>query len=107
MIQRLIPVLLACLVFVGICKAGNIGIDTIKKESAPARERISIDDGWQFMHYTGEPDKLIYDERPLVTNRNDNVVADTRASESNVAAASSNALKNWILPSGNDFIKDP
>lgn len=71
------------------------------------RERISINDGWRFMRYTGEPDTLIYDARPRVMDHNDNKVADTRASEAAVAASSSQALKNWILPSANPFIKDP
>src|SRR5258708_6347108 len=71
------------------------------------RERISIDEGWRFMRYTTEPDSLIYDRRPEVTNRNDNVVADTRANESAAILSSERGLKKWILPSGNDFIKDP
>ncbi|HWB94451.1 MAG TPA: beta-galactosidase GalB [Puia sp.] len=70
------------------------------------RQRISIDSGWRFMRYSGEPDSLIYDERPVVLDRTDNKVADTRASESAVGAVSARALKNWILPTANDFIKD-
>ncbi|WP_315823545.1 hypothetical protein [Paraflavitalea speifideaquila] len=73
----------------------------------PLRERINLDKGWRFMRYTGEADKLVYDERPIVSNRNDNIVADTRANESGVAAASDHVLKKWILPTANDFIKDP
>ncbi|HVU58667.1 MAG TPA: beta-galactosidase GalB [Puia sp.] len=73
----------------------------------PHRERLSIDEGWRFMRYAGEPDSLIYDARPVVTDRNDNKVADTRASEAAVALASTHALKPWILPSANPFIKDP
>src|SRR5829696_9182955 len=71
------------------------------------RERISINDGWRFMRYTKEPDKLIYVERPQVNNRNDNVVADTRPSETGVASSSEHVLKKWILPAANDFIADP
>ncbi|TDW99111.1 beta-galactosidase [Dinghuibacter silviterrae] len=59
------------------------------------------------MRYTGAPDSLVYDERPVVTDRTDGRVADTRATESGVAIASGRALKAWILPSGNDFIADP
>nr|AIA93491.1 CAZy families GH2 protein [uncultured Cellvibrio sp.] len=33
-------------------------------------------------------------------------MADTRASESAMASASDQALKNWILPTANEFIKD-
>jgi beta-galactosidase len=78
-----------------------------KKQDSFTRDRINIDEGWKFMRYTSEPDKLIYDERPAVTNRNDNVVADTRPSEGGLRASTSATLKNWILPTANDFIKDP
>lgn len=79
-----------------------------QKVHVPAtRERISINDGWRFMRYTTEPDPLIYDERPVVANHNDNVVADTRASQTAVATTSKNVLKNFILPTANDFINDP
>lgn len=71
------------------------------------RQRISINEGWKFMRYTSEPDKLIYDERPVVRDRNDNKVADTRATDSTLAASSENSLKKWILPTANDFINDP
>ena len=71
------------------------------------RERISINEGWKFMRYTSEPDKLTYDLRPAIANRRDDIVADTRASENNAAATSENALKRWILPTANDFINDP
>jgi beta-galactosidase len=79
----------------------------VEHDLPSGRERISINDGWRFMRYAGEADKLIYDERPSVTNRNDNIVADTRATDSALAQSSTNSLKKWILPSANDFIKDP
>ncbi|HLG41398.1 MAG TPA: beta galactosidase jelly roll domain-containing protein, partial [Chitinophagaceae bacterium] len=78
----------------------------IKYDGSLYRERININEGWRFMRYNGEPDKLNYDERPKVANRNDNVVADTRPADSALAASSANSLKKWILPSANDFIKD-
>jgi beta-galactosidase len=71
------------------------------------RQRISIVTGWRFFRYTGAPDSLIYDARPAVTDRNDTKVADTRAAETATAQSSATALKRWILPAGNDFIKDP
>lgn len=74
--------------------------------SAQKREMILINDGWHFMRYTSAPDKLIYDARPEVANRNDNVVADTRASDTVRARASEEVLKNWILPTADNFIKD-
>ncbi|MBS1664644.1 MAG: DUF4982 domain-containing protein [Bacteroidetes bacterium] len=73
---------------------------------AQVRQRVKIDEGWRFMRYEGEGDSLIYDERPRVMDRNDNKVADTRASEVASAVVSARALKAWILPSANDFIKD-
>lgn len=78
----------------------------LKKTADPRRQRISINDGWKFMYYTSEPDKLIYDERPVVKSHNDNVVADTRATDSVLANSSERSLKKWILPSANEFIND-
>lgn len=71
------------------------------------RERISINEGWRFFRYTGTPDKLIYDVRPEVTDRNDNIVADARPTESVAVSSSDSVLKRWILPSANNFIADP
>ncbi|MFL5746861.1 MAG: beta-galactosidase GalB [Niastella sp.] len=71
------------------------------------RERIAINDGWKFMKYTSSPDKLIYDIRPEVTDRNDNMVADSKPTEAVTVNSTTNVLKNWILPSANEFIKDP
>ena len=95
-----------CLIFL-FCSHAMIQAQNISSSSKPTRERISINEGWKFMRYTTEPDKLIYDERPLITNRNENVVADTRPSETRVATSSENVLKKYILPTANDFIKDP
>lgn len=77
--------------------------------TAVARERISINDGWRFFKYES-PDKtddLIYDVRPAVTDERDDRPADEKPTEAVTAAASQTALKPWILPSGNAFIKDP
>ncbi|HEY4336038.1 MAG TPA: beta-galactosidase GalB [Puia sp.] len=72
------------------------------------RERIDIDEGWRFMRYTGEADKLVYDTRPEDTGRNYNdLVADARPRESATGSSSDQGLKKWILPSANDFISDP
>ena len=59
------------------------------------------------MRYTTEPDKLIYDVRPVVTDRNDDVVADSRPTEGVAVTTSQDVLKPWILPTANDFIRDP
>jgi beta-galactosidase len=71
------------------------------------RERININEGWRFMRYKADPDSLIYDERPDVTDRNDSAAADTRPTEAVGVISSKKVLKNWILPTANDFIKDP
>lgn len=71
------------------------------------RERISINEGWRFMKYVSNPDSLIYDIRPEVNDRNDNKDADSKPTEAVTVESSRKVLKNWILPSGNDFIKDP
>src|SRR4051794_27279221 len=68
-----------------------------------ARQKISINDGWRFKK--GDPADgkgLLYDVRPEVTDRNDNIVADTKPTESVAVASSGNVLKNWILPTAND-----
>lgn len=82
-------------------------VDTMKKNDTSPREKICINQGWKFMRYTGEPDKLYYDVWPVISNRNDDVVADTRPTESGKGIASGNVLKKWILPTANSFIKDP
>ncbi len=74
---------------------------------AQNRERISINQDWRFMRYSAEPDKLIYNIRPEVTDRNDNKAADTKPTEAISIAATDPGLKKWILPSANSFIKDP
>ncbi|WYZ37665.1 hypothetical protein EsH8_II_001171 [Colletotrichum jinshuiense] len=58
--------------------------------STTSRERISINKGWRFWRSEFNPDGLIYDQRPDLENLTDTYV-----------------LKPWILPSANDFIKDP
>lgn len=73
---------------------------------SPVRQRISLNEGWRFLRYSREPDSLFYDLRPKVTNRNDNIVADTRATDTGKAAADQ-GLKKWILPTANPFIAEP
>lgn len=91
--------LFSCIFFLPHCVNGQ----TI----STTREHININDGWRFMRYTSEPDKLIYDVRPVVTDRNDNVVADSRPTKGVAVSSSQDVLKPWILPTANDFIKDP
>lgn len=79
----------------------------VKYPGVATRERISLNDNWRFMRYVANPDTLMYDERPKIAFRNDNIVADTRATDSTVAFSSGHVLKNWILPTANEFINDP
>jgi beta-galactosidase len=83
-----------------------VSTDTMAQVNS-SRQRISINEGWKFYRYTSEPDKLIYDIRPEVTDRNDNIVADSKPTESVAVNSSEGVLKKWILPTANDFIKDP
>jgi beta-galactosidase len=58
------------------------------------------------MKYTTAPDKLIYDIRPVIADRKDDVVADSKPTEAITVKTETNVLKNWILPTANEFIKD-
>lgn len=71
------------------------------------RERIKLNEGWRFMKYKSNPDSLIYDIRPEIKEVNDSKVADSKPEEAVKLETKENVLKNWILPSANDFIKDP
>lgn len=71
------------------------------------RTRISLNEGWRFMRYTDTPDKLIYDTRPVVQDRNDNIIADAKPTEAVSVTARDSVLKNWILPTANPFISNP
>ncbi|WP_335965802.1 beta-galactosidase GalB [Galbibacter sp. PAP.153] len=73
------------------------------------RERISINNDWYFYKYPDEetPDTLIYDTRPSITEVNDNKPADAKPTKAVAQTSDVFVLKPWILPTGNDFIKDP
>src|SRR5690606_9629741 len=73
------------------------------------RERLSINDGWKFMKYESseDADDLFYDIRPDIVNANDSKEADTPATEAEKLETSKKALKSYILPTANAFIKDP
>jgi beta-galactosidase len=90
-----------------LCASFKAIPQTARTASSITRERISLNDGWKFMRYTTEPDKLMYDVRPKVTNHNDDVVADTKPTEGISVLATEQVLKKWILPTANDFINDP
>lgn len=92
--------------FISLCML-MFAFPVIDCKSQTPRERISLNDGWKFMKYTTAPDKLIYDIRPEVTDRKDDVVADSKPTEAVTTTTSTNVLKNWILPTANEFINDP
>ncbi|MFO7657786.1 MAG: beta-galactosidase GalB [Bacteroidales bacterium] len=73
------------------------------------RERISLNNGWRFFKYDSlsKADHLIYDDRPEVDDMHENRVADAKPTEAVAVQMTQKVLKPWILPSGNDFIKDP
>ncbi|CVK91953.1 uncharacterized protein FMAN_06998 [Fusarium mangiferae] len=53
------------------------------------RERLRLRDGWRFWRSESNPDTVVYDYRP-----------DANGTDLYV-------LKDWILPTGNNFIKSP
>jgi beta-galactosidase len=58
------------------------------------------------MKYTTSPDKLMYDERPATTDRNDSIAADTKPTEPVTILSDEKVLRKWILPTANSFITD-
>lgn len=71
------------------------------------RERINFNADWRFMRYDENPDNLIYDVRPKIEENNDSKVADSKPTEAVKVETKEAVLKKWILPTANDFIKDP
>ncbi len=88
--------------FLGI---SNINGQNLKPVSQ--RERIKLNEDWYFMRYDANPDNLIYDVRPKIEEVNDSKVADSKPTEAVKVESKEEVLKNWILPSANDFIKNP
>ncbi len=72
------------------------------------RQRISINDDWRFFKYDSitKADNLIYDVRPEVKDRKDDRPADAKPTEAEKVETTHKMLKPWIMPAGNDFIKD-
>jgi beta-galactosidase len=77
--------------------------------SYEGRSRILLDKDWRFYKYAPneDTDDLIYDVRPEVTNTKDDGPADAKPTEATVVKSSRKVLKPWIMPTGNEFIKDP
>lgn len=95
-----------CILLVNCMGWNQVFAQTKSKTEASPRQRTSLNEGWRFFRYNGEPDSLVYEARPVVGWRNDNIVADTRATDTGRARSAANVLKAWILPTANDFIAD-
>ena len=80
-----------------------------KQNSGVSRQRISINEGWGFFKYDSsvKADTLIYDVRPVDSSSKEYKVADAKPTEAIKVHSSKNVLKAWVLPTGNNFIKDP
>ncbi len=102
-----ILVLIAAINFISCNHSKNLTRSKQEYTETSLRERIKINEDWKFMRYATEPDQLMYDIRPVVTDRNDNKVADSKPTEAVDVASSEQVLKKWILPSANNFINDP
>ncbi len=98
------------IIFALVLTCGNLFAQTT------SRERISINDGWRFT--MGDPTNstvsLLYDTRQIQTVRRvarAETDGNPNANEPAATSAPTNPpqafIKQWILPTGNDFIKDP
>lgn len=84
---------------------GNVIAQT---KSNGVRERILINKGWRFYKYepSQKTDELIYDVRPDVNVDVDKIAADAKPTEAVTVKDSIPVLKSYIMPTGNDFLKD-
>ena len=100
----IIPGFFCLILFFNACSKG---FD--KDSGKQVRQRISINDNWHFFKYDSieSADELIYDERPAMFNRMERREADARPTEALKVETEKKVLKPWILPTGNDFIKNP
>jgi beta-galactosidase len=72
------------------------------------RQRISINDDWRFFKYDSvkNSDNLIYDVRPEIKSIEEKE-ADARPTEAIDIESTMAVLKPWVMPTGNNFIKQP
>ncbi len=102
-------VLVKYLVIVSVFLAQLLLPGSLPAQSAP-RERISINDDWRFTKGdpTNCPVSLLYDIRPQPEKRRPaGTETNTDTAATNNEAAKPAVIKQWVLPSGNHFIKDP
>ncbi|MCX7797166.1 MAG: DUF4982 domain-containing protein [Melioribacter sp.] len=78
------------------------------KGSKHIREKISINEGWRFYKYESieKADSLIYDVRPELKEIDNEKPADAEPTEPEKIRTKKFVLKPWILPTGNEYIKD-
>ena len=87
-------------------------LDLWSAQAAP-RERISINDNWRFTKGdpTNNPVSLLYDARQSQNLRRFAQEADGNPAinqpVTNESTSASAFIKQWILPTGNDFLEDP
>jgi beta-galactosidase len=86
----------------------RVATEAAWSQTAP-RERVSLNANWRFMKYASaqEADELIYDARPEVRGSRGVRPADAMPTEAVRVAADRRSLKDWILPTGNNFVADP
>ncbi|MEL0454697.1 beta-galactosidase GalB [Flavobacteriaceae bacterium SZ-1-7] len=67
-----------------------------------------INEDWKFFKYKTieDADNLIYDVRPIIENTDDTKEADSKPTEAIEIVSTQNALKPYILPTANAFIKN-
>ena len=87
----------------------NESVESSSSSGGEIRQRLSINNDWRFMKYQSREaaDDLIYDVRPDVTDAQDDRPADAKPTEAVAVETKQRVLKPWILPTGNDFIRDP
>jgi beta-galactosidase len=103
--MRLFPIALVVLCIA--LRTGPLTAQTTPPESP--RERLSINNDWRFAK--GDPSgntiPLLYDVRPEITDDGDARPADAEPTEAVDVETTQQVLKPWILPTGNDFLKNP
>jgi len=76
---------------------------------SPVRERLSFNADWRFKKggQNQVSNGLTYDMGVEAQDRNESVLAGGMSLKTDGVEATQTRLKPWILPTGNDFIKDP
>ncbi len=99
--------ILSCLAFL-FCDAAWARVPQ-KESEGETRETFGLNRGWRFFKYASaaDADSLIYDVRPDFSGYRDGGPADARPTEADGTQADRLVLKDWILPAGNAFIRDP